>query len=143
MKYKHYFWVLFSTLLATLSFSVSAEFQSGSQLKAYLEKWENKEAGFEGGYGAGYVIGVADSRRGVNFCPPSSVTVGQLTAMVLKQLRDNPDKLHFSGDAHVIHVLQKTWPCPDRQRGTEGTPNPSVQRPVPKAKPKDQDTSPF
>ncbi len=135
--------VLSGALLAMLPLGANAEFYSGNKLKDFLEKWESSSPGLDGAIGAGYVAGVYDSRVSVNFCPPSGVTLGQLTAMVLKRLKENPDKLHLSGDVHVILALRSAWPCAERQQGTDATPTPPTQRPAPKAKPRDQDTSPF
>jgi hypothetical protein len=68
--------------------------------------------------------------------------------MVLKQLQENPDKLHLSGDVHVIHILKKTWPCAKKTEDSGAAPapapaTPSANRSPPKAKPKVQDASPF
>lgn len=143
MHCNKYLLVLFCALLAVLSQPAYAEFKSGNQLKAQLENWESTNPGIEGAIGVGYVVGVVDSRLGINYCLPSGVTLGQLTALVLKQLNDNPDKLHFSGDAHVVHILKNTWPCKDRKANTEDVPNSPVQSDTPRAKTKDQVKSPF
>lgn len=141
------FQVLCSILLAVLPLHAAAEFYSGSKLKGFLEQWERRDIGVEGGLGAGYVVGVFDRGDGASWCSPERVTVGQITSMVLKQLRDNPDKLHFSGDVHAAHIFKKTWPCPNRQPSADGAvpapPSSSAPRSTPRPKPKEQDPSPF
>ena len=139
--------VLSGALLATLPLGANAEFYSGNKLKDYLEKWESSSPGVDGAIGAGYVVGAYDSRVGGNICPPSnaSITVGQITAMVLKYMRENPDKLHRSGDFLVALALMKAWPCAPRQQNTSpdaSSPAPASQPHKPRPKPKEE-SSPF
>lgn len=136
--------ILLSLIIPSLAF---AEFFSGNKLKGLLEKWERSSPGIDGAIGAGYVVGVYDSRDGDYICPPSnaSITVGQVTAMVLKYMNENPDKLHKTGDFLTVLALMKAWPCAPRQQSSSpdtSSPPPSPQAPKPRPKPKEE-SSPF
>jgi hypothetical protein len=110
-----------------------AEFYRASKIKDGLEKWE--APGTPGGsFEAGYVIGVFDVISGVNVCAPNGVTVGQVTAVVLKYMRENPQSLHLFGDAVIRTALINTWPCTPVAPSAPARPKPA---------PAPRDRSPF
>lgn len=136
--------------LGVTSFNAAcADDFSGNRLKGCLEKLEGggKDGYFEAGLGAGYVAGLHDAGDGFLWCTPKTLTLGQLASVVLKHLRDNPDKLHLSADSLAVHILKKTWPCPNRRPGADVTtptqPPARSPRSTPRPKPKEQDVSPF
>jgi hypothetical protein len=45
------------------------------------------------------------------FCPPPEATIGQLQAVVLKDLRDNPATLHKRMIVLALGSLAKAFPC--------------------------------
>ena len=92
-----------------------AEFFTGNKLLGYMRGSDVEEM-----FAAGYVIGVADAIRGVLYCPPDSVTVGQLGDMVKQYLLGNPSQRHQTADTVVVHVLRTTWPCAPKPTTTPG-----------------------
>lgn len=59
----------------------------------------------------GYITGVADTLRGVTFCPQNNVTAGQLTDLVRDFLYANPDKRHYTASSIISVVISDVWPC--------------------------------
>ena len=105
---------LIPTLLLAVAPLAHAEFRDGNDLFSKM-----RESGT--GYNAvtiGYVQGVVDALQNVLFCPPPSVTAGQLYDMVRGYLADNPGERHLSGDVIITRVLKSSWPCPKRGSGT-------------------------
>jgi hypothetical protein len=45
------------------------------------------------------------------FCPPPEVTVGQMMAIVVKELRENPAKLNEPFVTITLNALNKAFPC--------------------------------
>jgi hypothetical protein len=45
------------------------------------------------------------------FCPPDNVTVGQMQAIVIEELRENPAKLHEPFVFITLNALNKAFPC--------------------------------
>jgi hypothetical protein len=45
------------------------------------------------------------------FCAPNGVTVGQAIRVLLKYLRNNPDKAHESSHGLAITVFKSAWRC--------------------------------
>ena len=66
---------------------------------------------FEGGAYLGYVSAVADSFRGAGICPADNVTYGQLAAITLKYLRNNPEEWNQDGSVLVYTSLSRVFPC--------------------------------
>ena len=63
------------------------------------------------GYCTGYVLGVLDTLQQQVLCVPVGVTRGQLTDIVRRWLRDNPDKRHASAHYLVAAALKEKFPC--------------------------------
>ncbi len=132
--------VVVGTVLTTLPFCADAGFYSGNDLKEKLEVNSTATGGYAGGVGLGYVIGVLDVYDGFGTCP-DKVQAGQVAQVVLKYLRENPEKLHLSADTLTLAAIGKAWPCPERKPSTQAAPSAGARQPG-KAKPKAQD-SPF
>lgn len=83
-----------------------AEFKDGNKLLAQI-----KGDTIDYVHAVGYITGVADAVHGVAYCPPPTITAGQITDMVKQHLEQLPSMRHLSADQHVIFVLKRTWPC--------------------------------
>lgn len=66
----------------------------------------------------GYVLGVYDdmmfvlqAQYGKGDCTPNRITAGQITDIVIKYIRDNPQERHFSGALLVRVALFEAFPA--------------------------------
>ena len=101
------------TLLLTLSPMISiASFTDGNELYQWLLE-DEKENGssFKAGLFKGYVVGVVDFADYAFFCTTSGVTRGQLSAVVAKYLKNNPEKWNNSADSIVTDAMKTAFPC--------------------------------
>jgi hypothetical protein len=102
--------------------TVQAEFFTGNKLYEVCMK-----GGYVPGDGAkstvdfgdciGYISGAADAGWKSEWCPVQGVTRGQVMDIVIKYLRDNPDRRHISADVLVLHALGAAYPCRNRPAG--------------------------
>ena len=95
--------------------SAQAQILDGNRLHSYLES----DNAAERMYGIGYVTGVADAVRGVVFCPPMNITVGQMADITKNFLANTPAIRHLPGDAIVGHVFKAVWPCQEQRGGKQ------------------------
>jgi Rap1a immunity proteins len=66
-----------------------------------------------------YILGVVDAlqlgkslyKNDDIFCIPENVRAGQLSAIVLKYLKDHPEERHWSASALVALALKGAFPC--------------------------------
>jgi hypothetical protein len=59
-----------------------------------------------------YVIGVADALLHTNtICVPDGVTIERAKDVVIKYLRDNPDKRQYTAASNVTVALTYAFPC--------------------------------
>lgn len=49
------------------------------------------------------------------FCPPDEVTLGQAARIIIKYMRDNPNKLHMPDSILIIAALEDAYPCTDER----------------------------
>jgi len=61
----------------------------------------------------GYVFGVFDVMQDVKVCEPVGVTGKQLTGIVRKYLKENPENLHLNAAFLVTLALSEVFPCPE------------------------------
>jgi hypothetical protein len=80
---------------------------SGAKLIETGNQFEQTQSGFF----LGYVAGIADSFRGSGLCLPSDATYGQLAAITLKYLRNNPEEWNKDGSGLVYESLSAVFPC--------------------------------
>jgi hypothetical protein len=59
----------------------------------------------------GYFAGVQDAYNGIHFCVESEVKMSQAAEIVIKYMKDNPEKWHTAGQILVIEALDKAFPC--------------------------------
>jgi hypothetical protein len=84
------------------------------------------QTGLDRVYCLGYVSGVYDASKTLRysvaqaraetlpplFCDPDGgIEIGQAARIVLKWLRNNPEKLHLEGDISVLQALRDAFPC--------------------------------
>lgn len=98
--------------LCATSITAHAEFWDGNKLYERMNgiPSESLSAG-------SYVAGVADALVNVVWCPPPSVTLGQVKDMAKMALEQAPEKRHLSADLFVSMPLAKAWPCKAKQTG--------------------------
>jgi len=94
-----------------ISYAASyAAILSGNKL---LESCELDDASFRDGVCYGYVFGVFDVMQDVKVCEPVGVTGKQLTGIVRKYLKENPENLHLNAAFLVTLALSEVFPCPE------------------------------
>lgn len=98
--------------LLAISSICQAEFVDGNKLLSWIESSSNAEQ--SAAYG--YVAGVADVLYGSTYCPPSNVTVRQITDMTREALISVPSMRDKSADVFITALIKKKWPC--QQKGT-------------------------
>lgn len=98
------------TLMSALT--ARAEFMSGNDLLDKLTGTTTDQV-----LGLGYVLGVFDSRRGVDICPPGQITAGQTRDIVKGYLDRNPQHRHHTGDLLTVVALGTVWPCAKKGSG--------------------------
>lgn len=59
------------------------------------------------------VMAIRDKTR-KPFCIPAGVTKGQATDIVVKFLRENPERRHLDGTLLVVVSLHSAFPCPEK-----------------------------
>ena len=99
------------SLVAVMPLTAVAEFKDGNRLLSQI-----RGDSVEYAHALGYVIGVADTVQGITYCPPASVTAGQLVDLVRQHLEAHPAVRHLSADRHVIYALKGAWPCTEQRR---------------------------
>ena len=102
MKY-----ALLLSILLTLP--AQAQVFTGNKLMETFNKSETSN--IDWGVTRGYVAGVYDSNLNTGFCPPSNVTLGQVTDMAKNYIENNPAVRHLPADAIILYMLDKSWPC--------------------------------
>jgi hypothetical protein len=113
--------LILSILLASLATEAKAGFEDGNEL--YSDCTSPEELHY--GVCAGYVKGVADAgdheaplldmRGGVisgfRWCLIHGITVRQSVDVVVRYLRDNPQKRYMGAAGLVAEALSQAWPC--------------------------------
>jgi len=109
---------LLITLLVTLGISMGSYGIDGNRLLAGCES-DLKD--YAHGLCVGYVIGFVESQDFIDeagtplypSCVPDGVKWGQLRKVIVKFLKERPEKLHFKAGALVRVSLMKAFPCKD------------------------------
>jgi hypothetical protein len=113
---------LFALLVASLSGSsrpALADFQSGNSL---LSRCRSDASLADRQYCLGYVTGAADfaiqdernNKAMDKVCwinIPDGVTSGQLLEILVKYLREHPERLHYQGGYLIIEAFHQAFPC--------------------------------
>ena len=101
----------------TLSISLNASFTDGNRLVEDMNEYKiwnngNKDVSYDKVMGfMGYVSGVSDTLNGILICYPKNVTLGQVNAIVIKYIENNPDKWNQSANYLISAPLMKIFPC--------------------------------
>ena len=83
-----------------------AEFKDGNRLLSEMNGSHTNQMN-----ALGYVVGVADAIMWVTFCPPATISAGQVHDMTKQYLEQYPADRHNSADRIINHVLKSAWPC--------------------------------
>jgi hypothetical protein len=67
----------------------------------------------EDGFCYGYILGVEDA-SGHTHCRPEGTTMIQNVRVVVKWLRDHPERLHERADTLILQALKTAFPCKQR-----------------------------
>lgn len=59
----------------------------------------------------GFFGALAATRQPQAFCVPDTVTLIQMRDVIVKWLRDNPDKRHFGANVLIIGIMKAAFPC--------------------------------
>ena len=112
----------FIVALFILAMSMPAEAITGNKLLEDCEKSEDQSlpARFQhGAFCAGYVTGVTDGLFHLDyenrFCLPKGVTHGQTQKVVVKYLRENPQRLHEHYVPIILSALKEAFPCKETE----------------------------
>ena len=99
-------------LINVSTYPAMAGHVTGIELLGYCESQDLAEWGFC----SGFIWGVADghqltSDESTSFCSPEGATSDQMGRVVVKYLRDHPEKLHEHAVLLVAIALIEAWPC--------------------------------
>ncbi|MGH1594107.1 Rap1a/Tai family immunity protein [Yersinia proxima] len=104
--------------LTTLSPSAMANFYTGNQLYEWgnaLERYrDNRQRGNDNADANmyyGYLSGIYDATNGVIFCPKAGTSIAQISDVVLKYLRDNPEIRNQYASDLVMDAFALSFPC--------------------------------
>lgn len=103
-------------IFALLCGTAHAEFFTGND----IQKWSDESASSNVSFGMlyGYIAGAYDAGRGTLHCSPKDVRLKQIVDMVTNHVNANPATRHFTGDVITAWVMQQTWPCAEKKKGT-------------------------
>ncbi len=104
--------IILTKILVTLfflTFNAQATFIDGNTLMGYVK--EEQRTGRSSEIFIGYIAGVHDSFNNFLICTPPNVTLGQLKAIVIKFMNENPEEWAKSGDYIVSVALAETFSC--------------------------------
>lgn len=96
--------------------SANAAFWDGNKLLAAL----NDDTYFRKGMALGYIMGVSDTLEGINHCPATNVTSGQMQDIVRNYLTNIPAQRHQSADYLILKALEIAFPCANNSRPKGG-----------------------
>jgi len=114
-------WILFVALLVSQGADAADKhkfaFYSGNHLLALCLKQTDDYTSKSNCLG--YIIGVSDTHNthvnwkyiGSYWCSPDGIIGGQLQAVVVKHLKENPQDLHLSASSLVMTALNAAFPC--------------------------------
>lgn len=107
-----------ATLMATIAFGaepVAREPDTGFVLKQKLELLDRATDltdRFLAVRAVGYLDGIADAAVGLGYtCYPTGVTQEQIREVVMKYLREHPDRLNDPAPLLVLNGLIAAFPC--------------------------------
>jgi hypothetical protein len=111
---------VFAAMPAVVAAQQAPRLNTGNGLLRMAEAEERIEQGrssagdsFHAGTWQGFVAGVAWTLHDIDprVCLPEGSNLGQLTAVVLQYLRQNPAQLHRPSQVLIREALQRPFPC--------------------------------
>lgn len=119
-----YFQALAATTILVCLNTAHAQIMRGNDLQKWLNSYANFESGAktEDNYtnsmiALHYITGVAESYKNTGLlCFPNSVTAGQLTAIVAKYVRANPEKWNKHANILTFEALSTPFACLDNDK---------------------------
>ncbi len=103
--------------LFILSMSVSVEAITGNKLSEYCKTVDDgRKQDFQAtAYCGGNITGVVDGMKyfefGNRFCISPEVTRGQIMKVVIKYLKNNPQRLHEDYTELIYSAVTEAFPC--------------------------------
>ncbi|MDU9039965.1 Rap1a/Tai family immunity protein [Pseudomonas corrugata] len=94
---------------AALLMSGQAWSATGNDLISWVPSYERDAMTWESGMLLGYVSGASNMLNGVVFCAPKA-TNGQNTAIVIKFLKNNPERWGEDATSLVYDALTNSYP---------------------------------
>jgi hypothetical protein len=105
----------FLTAFSALASSEDSNIYTGNGLSAYCHSPDLNYVNYCHGFINGVVEGIlAEGESGLSeehICLPENVTRGQIKEIVLKYLKDNPEKLHRPSFILIFNATRKVFPC--------------------------------
>ena len=98
-----------TTAVAVLLTSGQAWSATGNDLMSWVPYYEQNAARWESGMFLGYVSGASNMLNGVIYCAPNA-TNGQNAAIVVKFLKNNPERWGEDAGTLVFDALSKAHP---------------------------------
>ena len=105
-------------LAASITTPVHAGLMTGAELKQHCDpdvgSFENGFCtGCIGGMAFGLQMGVmiATNNKSSYYCPPSSISIDQVQAIVMKYINDNPAKWQDRADELIAVAMVEAFPC--------------------------------
>ena len=108
---------LAAAALTALVVPVAAEEPEPQRGTSLLDACRSNDLHSEG-FCLGFILGAVDghvwgrAERESVYCVPPDVTAAQAREMVVKALRDHPEKLHVPAAILVIDAFERAFPCP-------------------------------
>ncbi|MGR3303846.1 MAG: Rap1a/Tai family immunity protein [Candidatus Scalindua sp.] len=96
--------LLIVVLMPVLSY---ADYFMGNDI---MEYWNEKDSA-DNIMIRGYFAGVQDAYNGYYFCVDAEVKLSQAAEVIIKYMKDNPEKWHTAGKNLVINALSEAFPC--------------------------------
>lgn len=115
--------LLFAAAIIFAHSSSFAQMYNGQDLAKFASAYErSKEKRASGGDWSdsslflGYVAGINDTTLYRTYCPPSNVTLGQLSSIAAAFLKNHPEKWAYAGSEVVKQSFEQAFPCPKSQK---------------------------
>jgi hypothetical protein len=94
-------------------------FQNGEKMAKHCTV--DQRSAFEDGVCMGYIISVVDTLAWtvalealeVPYCLPEGVAPEQLKEVVIKYLKENPERLKFASPPLIVAAFTEAYPCPE------------------------------
>ena len=109
--------------LSALSPPAMANFYTGNQLyewgNALERSRDNRQRGNDNADANmyyGYVSGIYDATNGAIFCPRAGTSIAQISDVVLKYLKDNPEIRNQNASDLVMDAFELSFPCPKKSK---------------------------